>query len=97
MHHGRWVVHGSSHDGMVLSGVCSLCLPAFINMKHPMVGWANSMFANACINLLYWLFLRLFMCLFVQLDSRWRHVLICWDVHGLHNGDMSCSRACFLW
>jgi hypothetical protein len=72
MHHGRWHVHGSSHDGVELSGVCSLCLLSFIHVKHPMAGWANCMLGNAYVDLLYQLFLRLFMCLFVQHDSRWK-------------------------
>ena len=38
--------------------------------------------------------LRLFMCLFVQHDSRWKHVSFWRDVHRLHVGDMSCLRTC---
>lgn len=72
MHPGKWHVHGSSHDAVELSGVCSLCLLSFIHMKQSMTGWTNSMVANACVEFLYQLFLRLLMCLFVQHDSRWK-------------------------
>ena len=53
------------------------------------------MFASTCITLLCWFVLRLFMCLLVQHDSRWRHVSLWWDVCRLNVGDMSCSRMCF--
>jgi hypothetical protein len=36
------------------------------------------------------------MCLFVQHDSKWRHVSFWRDVHRLHVGDMSCLRICYL-
>ena len=49
MHCRRCHVQGSSHDGMVLSGIRSLCLPEFINVKHLVVGWAYSVFAIACV------------------------------------------------
>ena len=52
-------MHGSSQDGMVLSRVCSLCLLVSISVKHLVVGWDNSMFANVFVALL--LVLRLFM------------------------------------
>ena len=68
----------------------------FINVKHLVVGWANNVFANACVVLLCQLVLKLFMCLFVQHDSSWRYVLNYWDVHRLHNGNMSRLRTCFL-
>ena len=70
MHLGRWHVHGSSQDGMVMSMVQSLCLLTSINVKHLVLGWANNVFAYACVALLCWIILKLFMCLFVQHDSR---------------------------
>ena len=85
-------MHGSSHEGMVLSSLRSLILRALIRVKQRVVGWASSVFASACIALLCWFVLRLFMCLLVQHDSRWRHVSFWWDVHRLHVGDMSCLR-----
>ena len=42
MHRDRWHVHGSSQDGMVLLGVHSLFLIVLINVKHLVVGWANT-------------------------------------------------------
>ena len=45
-------MHGSSHEGMVLSAVWSLMLLALIRIKQWVVGWASSVFANACILLL---------------------------------------------
>ena len=62
-------MQGSSQEGMVLFGISSLFSPAFINVKHLDVGWANSGFANTCVALLCWLVFKLFMCLFVQHDS----------------------------
>ena len=67
-------MNGSSHEGMVLSGVQPLMLPALIRVKQRVVGWASSVFANVCIALLCQFVLRLFMWLLVQHDSRWRHV-----------------------
>jgi hypothetical protein len=49
---------------------------------------------HACIALLRWFVFRLFMCLLVQHDSKWRHVSFWWDVHRLQVGDMSCLRMC---
>ena len=42
----------------------------FFYVKRLVIEWANSVFANACVALLCWLILKLFMCLFVQRDSR---------------------------
>ena len=53
------------------------------------------MFAYAYNALLCWFVLRLFMCLLMQHDSRWRHVSLWWDVHRLHVGDMSYLSVCF--
>jgi hypothetical protein len=60
---GRWHVHGSSHDGLVMSMIRSMCFLAFIDVKHLVVVWANSLFANslfanACVDLLCKLFLN---------------------------------------
>ena len=83
-------MHENNDQGMVLSGVCSLVLLAFIRVKHQVAGWASNVFASACTTLLCWFILRLFMCLFVQHDNRWRHVSFCRDVHRLHVGNMFC-------
>ena len=45
-------MHGSSQDNMVLFRVCLLFLLTFINVKHLVVGKANSMFAIECVALL---------------------------------------------
>ena len=39
---------------------------------------------------------RLFTCLFLQHESKRRHVSFWHDGHRLHKGDMSCLRKCFL-
>jgi hypothetical protein len=62
----------------VLSGMRSLMLPALIMLKQRVVEWASSVFASVCIDLLCRFVLRLFMCLLVQHDSRWRHVSLWW-------------------
>ena len=67
-------MHESSHEGMALLGVQSLMLPTMIKIKQWVVRWASHVFANACTALLCRFGFRLFMCLLVLLDSRWRHV-----------------------
>jgi hypothetical protein len=67
-------MHESSHEGMVLSSVRSLMLPAWIRVNKRVVGWAISVFASVCTTLLCQFILELVMCLLVQHDSRWRHV-----------------------
>ena len=52
--------------GMMLSSVQSLKLLALIRVKQRVVGWASSLFVNACIALLCQFVFRLFMCLLVQ-------------------------------
>jgi hypothetical protein len=89
------LVHGRSHEGMVLSYLQSLILLVLIRVKQWVVGWASSVFASACLALLCWFVLRLCMCLLMQHDSRWRHISLWWDVHGLHVGDRSCLRMWF--
>ena len=76
----------------MLSSVQSLMLPTLIRVEQSVGGWASSVFASACTTLLCQFVLRLFMFLFVQHDSRWRHVSFWWDLHRLHVGDMSCLR-----
>ena len=41
-------MHGSSQEGMVLSGVWSLVLHVLIRINHWVVGWANNVFDGAC-------------------------------------------------
>jgi hypothetical protein len=61
-----WHVHGSSHKGVVLSGVHSLMLLVLIRVKQHVVGWASSVFASACTALACQFVFRLFMCLLMQ-------------------------------
>ena len=78
---------GSSHVDMVLLGVQSLMLPALIRLKQHVGGLVVCSLVRAFF--VVSIFLRLFMCLLVQHDSRWRHVSFWRDVHRLHVGDMS--------
>lgn len=54
------------------------------------------MLANACVTSLCQFVRRLFTCLFLQHESKRRHVSFWHDGHRLHKGDMSCLRKCFL-
>ena len=54
------------------------------------------MLANACATSLCRFVSRLFMCLFLQHERKWRHVSFWHDGHGLHRGHMSYLRKCFL-
>ena len=63
-------MHGISHKGMVLPNLRSLILPTLIRVKQQVVGWTSSV----CIAILCRFVLRLFMCLLMQDDSKWRHV-----------------------
>ena len=69
-------MYGNSHEGVVFSDVRSLNSLAFMSGKHRVVGWARSLLASVCVCvvLLCLQVCRLFMCLFVQHDSRWKHV-----------------------
>ena len=89
-------MHGNTHDGMVLSGVRSLVLHMLIRLKHRVVGWANTVFASACISLICQFVLRFFICSSVQHNSKWRHVSFGMDVLRLYVVDMSYLRICFL-
>jgi len=51
--------------------------------------------ASACTALLCRLVRRLFMCLFVQHDSKWRQLSFSFNGHRLHSGEISCLRICF--
>ena len=62
-------------------------LLVLIRVKQQVVVWASSVFASAWTTTLCWFVLRLFMCVLMQHDSRWRHVSFWWDVH--HVGDMA--------
>ena len=59
------------------------------------MGCANSVLASVCIALLCRFVFRLFMCLLMQHDNRWRHVSFLWDVRKVHVGDMFCLRMCY--
>jgi len=93
---GRKQEHGRSHDGMVFSGVRSLIFPAFMSVKHLVVGCAISVLAIAWTALLCLLVRRLFMCLFVQHERRCRQLSFCLSGHKLQSGEISCLRTCFL-
>ena len=93
---GRQHEHGKSHEGMALSGALSLMCPTLITVKHLFVGWARIVWALACTTLLCRLVQRLFMCLFVQHESKCRHVSFSRSGERLHSGEMSCLKACFL-
>ena len=56
-------MHGSSLEGIVLYGALSQIVLSLINV-----------FARVCTALLYRLVRILFICLFLQHESRWRHV-----------------------
>ena len=43
-------------------------------MKQYFVRWANSVWDNACAALFCMLVFRLFMCLILQHDNRWRQL-----------------------
>lgn len=76
----------NSHESIMLLGVLLLSFPAFINVKHLVVGWARSVSTSMCATLLCLLVLKLFICLFVQHESRWRHVSLWRDVQRLLGG-----------
>lgn len=61
---------GRSHDQIMLSGVLLLNLPAFMSVRHHVLGRASRVLANVCTILLCLLDLRLFICLFVQHERR---------------------------
>ena len=78
----------------MLSDVRSLMLPTLIKVKQWVVGCASHVFASACTALLYRFVFRLFICLVVDHDSRWRHVSFWWDVHRSYIRDISCLKRC---
>lgn len=88
-------MHGSNQDGIVLSRVRLFTFPAFIKVEHLVVGVASSVFGRASTALLCRLVLKLFVCLFLQHASRWRHVSYCCELHRLYRGDMSYFRTYF--
>ena len=56
---GRKNVQGTSHDGIVLSGVQSSNLPMLSSSNHCVTGLAPSMLINECTTLLCRLVLKL--------------------------------------
>ena len=54
-------MHGSSHEGTVLSCVQSLMLSSLIRVTQRVVGWASSVFASVCTKLVCQFVLGLFM------------------------------------
>ena len=75
--------------GMVFVMFVVLMLVVFITVKQWVVGWACCVFDGACIAL--FCRSRLFMCLFLQHDSRWRHVPFWWDVHRFTGRSLHCK------
>lgn len=71
LHLGKKQVQWSSHDDMVMFSALLLIFPAFTSVKHMVVGWARRVSANTCLALLCLLDLWLFMCCFVQHNSKW--------------------------
>lgn len=59
----------SSHDDMVMFSVLLLILPAFISVKHMVVGWARRVSANICL------------ALFVSIRFKVIYVFICATRH----------------
>jgi hypothetical protein len=70
----------------------SLMLVVLITVKQQVVVCASNVFYGACIASLCQFVLKLFMCLLVRRDSKWRHVSFWWDMHRLHVGNMYCLR-----
>ena len=82
---------------MVFPDVCSLKFPAFMSVKHLVVGCASSVLAIARTALLCQLMWRMFMCLFVQHERRCMQFLLCLSGHILQSVGIFCLRMCFLW
>lgn len=81
-------MHGTSHEGMVLSTVFTFFF-TFISVKHLVVG-----------ELVVHLLRHVWLCcadlsVFLQQASRCRHVSFWWDSQRLQCGDMPCWRICF--
>lgn len=75
----------------VLLGGLSLVLLA-LSVKHCVVGWARSVLAIAWTILFYRFVWRLLMCLFVQHDSKCRHVSYSLSGHRTHSGKIYCFK-----
>ena len=96
MQRGRWHMRGSSQDGLVLFGLRSLYFLAFINVKHLVVGWANSLLANAHVALLCWPLLD-YLCVYIghsktcgkgiysfsNLHTKLHHIRLSWSHSGV--------------
>lgn len=74
LHLGKLQVRGNTHDGDILSRVVIFSFPAFMSVRNRVVGWGKRVLASVCIALQRLSILRLLMCLFVQHESRLRHV-----------------------
>lgn len=72
----EWSLDKHLHLGTMLFGGLSFILLAFISVKHLVLGWASSVWAIMCNALVCRLVRRLLMCVFVQHESRCRHVLV---------------------
>lgn len=86
---------GSNQDGTVVSKVRLYTIPTFIKVKHLVARVASNVFGRVWTPLLCQLVLELFVCLFLQHASRWRHVSYCCELHRLHREDMSFLRTYF--
>lgn len=71
-----------------------LCMP-LISAKHLVVKWTRRVLANVFTTLLCRLVRRLFICLFVQHDSRCRQSF-CVSGHRLHRGGVLFKKG-FFW
>ena len=83
-------MQGRSHDATGFSRVWSLVLPAWIRVKHLVVGGAISVAAIVCTTLLRLFVWRLFLCWFLQHYRRWKLIFLEW-------GDVLFEDMFFIW
>lgn len=82
----------------MLFGVLVMNLHVFMSVRHLVMGWANKVSACACTTtLLCILVLRLFICLFVKHERRWRQLSFRFNRHKSRSVEMSCLGCNFLW
>ena len=68
-------MHGSSHKGIEVAIRCVVFnFTGVDRVNQLIVGWCSCVYDNVCIATLCRFVLKLFMCLLLQHDSRWRHV-----------------------
>lgn len=72
-------------------------LPAFMSVKHLVMGWASRVATSMWTTLLCLFVRRLFMCWFIQHDRRCKHVLFSFRGHMLHTVKISYFEYVFQW